>query len=73
MYTHAGITVTEFQSTQPSQAVTQQSGGIHPRLGFQSTQPSQAVTYEEIITMAMIEFQSTQPSQAVTKCWNRAA
>ena len=56
----------EFQSTQPSQAVT----AIRPTLIrwslFQSTQPSQAVTKVSLMALTPKQFQSTQPSQAVT-------
>ena len=62
------ITLAEFQSTQPSQAVTPTSGISVPYPGrFQSTQPSQAVTLSAFFTWMRLEFQSTQPSQAVTE------
>ena len=56
-----------FQSTQPSQAVTQPCLMTHLVITFQSTQPSQAVTYiYDTAYRTDYIFQSTQPSQAVT-------
>jgi len=57
----------EFQSTQPSQAVTSIQIMNRVILIFQSTQPSQAVTdNRNFKSFPEHVFQSTQPSQAVT-------